>query len=124
MVTATRPTPDTLREQIDALVAHHSVVEHNRYTTWFATGAATRGEIRHLAVQFSVFSHLFVEAQLRKHDKVEDQHAAHTADEAEEAFTQPWFDAEAFLLGASRMLDGVQAFWDGLWADHEAGVER
>ena len=22
------------------------------------------------------------------------------------------------------MLDGVQAFWDGLWADHEAGVER
>ena len=33
---------------------------------WFATGEATRGEVRHLTVQFSVFSHLFVEAQLRK----------------------------------------------------------
>ena len=58
------------------------------------------------------------------HDKVEDQHAAHTADELVEAFAQPWFDEERFLAGAARMLDGVQAFWDGLWADHEAGVER
>ena len=33
---------------------------------WFAAGEATRGEVRHLTVQFSVFSHLFVEAQLRK----------------------------------------------------------
>ena len=38
----------------------------NRYTRWFAEGDATRGEVRHLTVQFSVFSHLFVEAQLRK----------------------------------------------------------
>ena len=30
------------------------------------THYATRGEVRHLTVQFSVFSHLFVEAQLRK----------------------------------------------------------
>jgi len=56
------------------------------------------------------------------HDKVEDQHAAHTDDELVEAFAQPWFDEERFLAGAARMLDGVQAFWDGLWADHEAGV--
>jgi hypothetical protein len=270
MITATRPALDTFRERIDALVARHPVVAHNPYTTWFSTGAATRGEVRHLAVQFSVFSHLFVEAQLRKvinapdldtyragkeillnelgvvfnagaapasvgtdpdlvategtvdggrfrfgaahfewllrfatplgldfddlgkrrhgspstlffcdellevygaedasiaegasyavehwaaagfwkeliagleafrarecerlplafwtwHDKVEDQHAAHTAEELEEAFAQPWFDTEAFVQGAGRMLDGVQVFWDGLWADHEAGVER
>ena len=58
------------------------------------------------------------------HDRVEDQHAAHTADELAEAFTQPWFDEDRFLAGATRMLDGVQAFWDGLWADREAGVER
>jgi hypothetical protein len=58
------------------------------------------------------------------HDKVEDQHAAHTDDELVEAHAQPWFDEERFLYGATRMLDGVQAFWDGLWADHEAGVER
>lgn len=263
---------DAFRAQVDDLVAHHPVVTDNRYTRWFAQGEASRGEVRHLAVQFSVFSHLFVEAQLRKvinaadldayragkeillnelgvvfnagdrpppatadadpglvategtvdggrfrfgaahfewllrfvrplgldfddvgkrrhgtpstiffcdellevygaedaalaegasyavehwaaagfwkeliagleafrarecdglplafwtwHDKVEDQHAAHTADELAEAYTQPWFDEARFLAGAQRMLDGVQAFWDGLWADHEAGVER
>ena len=270
MITTTQPTLDSFRQRIDALVAHHPIVEHNPYTSWFASGDATRGEVRHLTVQFSVFSHLFVEAQLRKvinaadldtyragkeillnelgvvfnagaaaaaagtdpelvategtvdggrfrfgaahfewllrfaaplglgfdelgkrrhgteptlffcdellevygsedasvaegasfavehwaaagfwkeliagleayrerecpklplafwtwHDKVEDQHAAHTADEFEEAFAQPWFDPEAFAHGADRMLDGVQAFWAGLWADHEAGVER
>ena len=271
MAMATAPTVDGLRRRIDDLVAQHPVVTSNRYTHWFADGRASRGEVRHLAVQFSVFSHLFVEAQLRKvinaadldtyragkeillnelgvvfnpgrapspstgtdpelvategtvdggrfrfgaahfewllrfvapldltfddvgkrrhgtaptlffcdellevygsedastaegasyavehwaaagfwkeliagleafkarecpslplafwtwHDKVEDQHAAHTDDELVEAFAQPWFDEDRFLAGASRMLDGVQAFWDGLWADHEAGVER
>jgi hypothetical protein len=270
MAMATAPSVASLRRQIDDLVAHHPVVSSNRYTHWFAEGHASRGEVRHLAVQFSVFSHLFVEAQLRKvinaadldtyrtgkeillnelgvvfntgrgstpagadpelvategtvdggrfrfgaahfewllrfaaplglgfdelgkrrhgtpstlffcdelldvygaddasvaegasyavehwaaagfwkeliagleafrarecdglplafwtwHDKVEDQHAAHTADELVEAHAQPWFDEERFMQGAARMLDGVQAFWDGLWADHEAGVER
>ncbi len=271
MAVATAPSIEAFRRQIDDLVAHHPVVASNRYTRWFAEGHATRGEVRHLAVQFSVFSHLFVEAQLRKvinaadldtyragkeillnelgvvfnagrstpaatgtdpdlvategtvdggrfrfgaahfewllrfakplglgfeelgkrrhgtaptlyfcdqllevygsedastaegasyavehwaaagfwkeliagleafrarecsglplafwtwHDKVEDQHAAHTDDELVEAFAQPWFDERLFLAGASRMLDGVEAFWDGLWADHEAGVER
>ena len=276
MAMATAPNVEALRRQIDDLVAHHPVVASNRYTRWFAEGHATRGEVRHLAVQFSVFSHLFVESQLRKvinaadldtyragkeillnelgvvfnaggrrspaaagadpatdpdlvategtvdggrfrfgaahfewllrfakplgldfselgkrqhgtqatlffcdellevygsedastaegasyavehwaaagfwkeliaglevfkaracpdlplafwtwHDKVEDQHAAHTDDELVEAFAQPWFDEHRFLAGATRMLDGVQVFWDGLWADHEAGVER
>jgi hypothetical protein len=267
-VTETARGLDGFRRRVDQLVGRHPVVTGNRYTAWFADGAATRGEVRHLTVQFSVFSHLFVEAQLRKvinaadldtyragkeillnelgvvfngtravdaadpelvatdgtvdggrfrfgaahfewllrfakplglefsdlgkrrhgtqptiffcdellevygaedaataegasyavehwaaagfwkqlisgleafkarecsdlplafwtwHDKVEDQHAAHTADELVEAFDQPWFDDDRFLAGATRMLDGVQAFWDGLWADHEAGVER
>jgi hypothetical protein len=268
MITATEPSLAAFRARIDDLVARHPVVAGNRYPTWFASGEATRGEVRHLTVQFSVFSHLFVEAQLRKvinaadldtyragkeillnelgvvfnaagataspdpelvategtvdggrfrfgaahfewllrfaapiglgfddlgkrrhgtpstlffcdellevygaedasvaegasyavehwaaagfwkdliagleafkarecerlplafwtwHDKVEDQHAAHTDDELAEAFAQPWFDEERFEAGAARMLDGVQAFWDGLWVDHEAGVER
>lgn len=259
---------DHVRRQVDRLVGAHPVVVDNTYTRWFAGGEATRGEVRHLAVQFSVFSHLFVEAQLRKvinaadldayragkeillnelgvvfngsgvadgadpelvstdgtvdggrfrfgaahfewlvrfarplglgfedlgkrrhgtpptlffcdellevygsedaataegasyavehwaaagfwkeliagleafkarecprlplafwtwHDEVEDQHAAHTADELAEAVGQAWFDEERFLAGATRMLDGVRAFWDGLWADHEAGVQR
>ncbi|MGK2950604.1 MAG: hypothetical protein ACSLFP_18670 [Acidimicrobiales bacterium] len=271
VTTSTRSSLEAFRARVDDLVAEHPVVTDNRYTRWFAGGEATRGAVRHLTVQFSVFSHLFVEAQLRKvinaadldtyrsgkeillnelgvvfnpgrsadvptgadpdlvategtvdggrfrfgaahfewllrfaaqldlgfddigkrrhgtaptvffcdelievygsedastaegasyavehwaaagfwkeliagleafkarecpglplafwtwHDKVEDQHAAHTADELDEAFTQPWFDEERYLAGATRMLDGVQAFWDGLWADHEAGVER
>jgi hypothetical protein len=272
MAVTTESTIDAFQARVDHLVAHHPVVTDNRYTRWFAQGMATRGEVRHLAVQFSVFSHLFVEAQLRKvinaadldtyragkeillnelgvvfnpgsrapaasgdtdpelvategtvdggrfrfgaahfewlarfatpigldfadlgkrrhgtpptlffcdellevygaedaataegasyavehwaaagfwkeliagleafkdreceglplafwtwHDKVEDQHAAHTAEELIDAYAQPWFDEERFLAGATRMLDGVQVFWDGLWADHEAGVTR
>jgi hypothetical protein len=268
MITAIEPSLDAFRVRIDDVVARHPVVAENRYTAWFASGVATRGEVRHLTVQFSVFSHLFVEAQLRKvinaadldtyragkeillnelgvvfnpggaepagpepdlvategtvdggrfrfgaahfewllrfakplglgfddlgkrrhgtpstlffcdelldvygaedaavaegasyavehwaaagfwkeliagldafkarecshlplafwtwHDKVEDQHAAHTADELVEAYAQPWFDEERFASGAGRMLDGVQVFWDGLWSDHEAGAE-
>jgi pyrroloquinoline quinone (PQQ) biosynthesis protein C len=247
---------EAFRARIDELVRTHPVVVDNHYTRWFASGTATGDEIRHLTVQFSVFSHLFVEAQLRKvinaadldtyragkeilmnelgvvfngkpddegvstegtvdgsrfkftaahfewlvrfakplglefadlgkryhgtaptlffcdellriygsedpsiaegasyavenwaaagfwkeliaglqafkarecpelnlafwtwHDKVEDQHAAHTAEELAEAFFMPGFDAEKFLLGAREMLDGVQAFWAGLEGD-------
>lgn len=272
MTITTPHEPHAFRHRVDAVVANHPVVTTNAYTSWFATGAASHGEVRHLTVQFSVFSHLFVEAQLRKvinaadldtyragkeillnelgvvfnaggrspdttsgpdsellvtegtvdggrfrfgaahfewllrfaaplglafvdlgkrrhgtpstlffcdellevygsddaataegasyavehwaaagfwkeliagletfkgrecpnlplafwmwHDKVEDQHAAHTADELDDAHAQPWFDEGRFLAGATRMLDGVQAFWNGLWADHEAGVVR
>jgi hypothetical protein len=271
MAVTTEPSIAAFQARLDHLVAHHPVVTDNRYTRWFAQGGAGRGEVRHLAVQFSVFSHLFVEAQLRKvinaadldtyragkeillnelgvvfnaggrapaagdtdpdlvategtvdggrfrfgaahfewltrfatplglgftdlgkrrhgttatltfcdellevygaedaataegasyavehwaaagfwkeliegleafkarecpdlplafwtwHDRVEDQHASHTADELLDAYTQPWFDEDRFVAGATRMLDGVQVFWDGLWADHEAGVVR
>jgi hypothetical protein len=48
------------------------------------------------------------------HDRVEDQHAAHTLDELREAFQRPDFDQQKFLQGAREMLDGVKAFWDGL----------
>jgi hypothetical protein len=255
----------------EAAVAHHPVVVANPYTGWFAKGEASLGDVRHLTVQFSVFSHLFVEAQLRKvinapdldsyragkeillnelgvvfrpldgertgdagggtdpeivgaagtvdggrfrfaaahfewllrfaepldlgfadlgkrrhgtpatrffcdelqrlygsdeasiaagasfgvehwaaagfwkeliaglrtfderegiglplgfwtfHDQLEDQHAAHTADELREEFETPGFDAERFLGGAAEMLDGVYAFWHGLDEDRRAG---
>jgi pyrroloquinoline quinone (PQQ) biosynthesis protein C len=48
------------------------------------------------------------------HDRVEDQHAAHTMDELEGAFRRPGFDQQKFLEGAAEMLDGVQTFWEGL----------
>ena len=265
MTTMVRSTLDRFRQRADRVVAAHPVVTDNRYTHWFAQGHATDAEVRHLTVQFSVFSHLFVEAQLRKcinattlesyragkeillnelgvsfngrvdddgpdgeglategtvdggrfkfgaahfewllrfaaplglgfedvgkprhathatkhfcdellriygsedpstaegasyavehwaaagfwkeliagltayrdracpglplgfwtwHDRVEDQHAAHTAEELAEAFGQPWFDEERFLAAAQEMLDGVQGFWDGLWQDHLEG---
>src|SRR5438045_967093 len=54
------------QSRVDDAVHSHPVVVDNRYTRWFATGVATRDDVRHLTVQFSVFSHLFVEAQLRK----------------------------------------------------------
>jgi hypothetical protein len=50
------------------------------------------------------------------HDRVEDQHAAHTLDELRGAFDRPGFNQAKFLQGAAEMLDGVQAFWDGLEA--------
>lgn len=277
-ITTDGPTTETrdlaaFKAKVDEIVSTHPVVVDNKYTKWFAQGEATRDEVRHLTVQFSVFSHLFVEAQLRKvinaadidtyragkeilmnelgvvfrpataagtvtaadgeavdpdlvstegtvdggrfkfaaahfewlirfgkplglgfedlgkrrhgtettlfycdellriygsedasiaegasyavenwaaagfwkeliaglrafkerecaelplafwtwHDKVEDQHAAHTADELEEAFFTPGFDEEKFLAGAREMLEGVKAFWDGLESDRLAG---
>ncbi len=38
MITTTQPTLDSFRKRIDALVAHHPIVEHNPYTSWFASG--------------------------------------------------------------------------------------
>jgi hypothetical protein len=254
---------EAFRRRVDEVVARHPVVVDNRYTRWFATGEAGYEDVRHLTVQFSVFSHLFVEAQLRKvinapdlasyragkeilmnelgvpfrpprgaqpgdveadlvstegsvegarfrfpaahfewllrfgeplglgfadlgkrrqataataffcdellriygsddpsvaagasyavehwaaagfwkqliaglrifsqrecpglplsfwtwHDRVEDQHAAHTAEELAEEFAQPGFHQGRFLAGAGEMLDGVKAFWDGLEQD-------
>lgn len=276
----TTSTAEGFREEVDRLVHGHRVVTSNPYTTWFAGGQATAEDVAHLTVQFSVFSHLFLEAQLRKvihaatldsyragkeillnelgvvfrpadrqagdrpagegaadvdpalvategtidggrfrfaaahfewlirfakplglgfedlgkrhqatpatahfcdellriygsedpstaegasyavehwaaagfwkeliagleafkaracpelqlafwtwHDKVEDQHAAHTDDELAEAFSLPGFDEQRFLQGAAAMLDAVAVFWDGLDADRRrmAGVGR
>lgn len=269
MAVATDTDHETFRARASDLIATHPVVTANTYTAWFAGGEATREEVGHLTVQFSVFSHLFLEAQLRKvinaanldayragkeillnelgvvfraprqptavgddvdpelvstegtvdggrfrfgaahfewllrfgaalglgfddlgkrrhgtrstlyfcdelmrvygaddpsiaegasfavehwaaagfwkeltaglqafkarecpelplafwtwHDKVEDQHAAHTDDELAEAFADPAFDQERFLQGAAEMLDGVHAFWLGLDRDRLAG---
>jgi hypothetical protein len=57
---------EQFRTRVDQVVHQHPVVVANPYTRWFASGEADLEEVRHLTVQFSVFSHLFVEAQLRK----------------------------------------------------------
>jgi pyrroloquinoline quinone (PQQ) biosynthesis protein C len=48
------------------------------------------------------------------HDRIEDNHAAHTENELLEAFERPDFDGDQFLRAAAEMLDGVRAFWWGL----------
>jgi len=57
------------------------------------------------------------------HDRVEDQHAAHTMAELVDAYKRPGFDEQKFLDGASEMLDGVKVFWDGL-DQRRAQLER
>lgn len=63
------PVPTEL-ENFQAAVAQivdcHPIVRDNRFTKGFARGEATLEELRDFTIQFSVFSHLFIEAQLRK----------------------------------------------------------
>jgi pyrroloquinoline quinone (PQQ) biosynthesis protein C len=48
------------------------------------------------------------------HDRIEDQHKAHTWDELEACYHSPKFSGEAFVRAGVTMLDGVKVFWDGL----------
>ena len=51
----------------------------------------------------------------RWHDKIEDQHAAHTMAELKELYFGPLdFDEDGFVSAGRQMLDGVQVFWNGL----------
>jgi hypothetical protein len=44
----------------------HPVITDNKYCKWFSSGAADREIVRHFIIQFSVFSNLFLIAQLQK----------------------------------------------------------
>jgi pyrroloquinoline quinone (PQQ) biosynthesis protein C len=57
---------DKFRAKARRLIHRHAIVRANTYTRWFSEGRATMEELRHFTIQFSVFSHLFIEAQLRK----------------------------------------------------------
>lgn len=57
---------DTFRDDVAARIGAHRIVRDNRFTRWFARGDMTLHELQEFTVQFSVFSHLFMEAQLRK----------------------------------------------------------
>jgi len=57
---------ERFKRSISSHIEDHPIVRINRYTSWFSRGDATLEELRHFTVQFSVFSHLFIEAQLRK----------------------------------------------------------
>lgn len=57
---------DEFLELMEAQFLGHPIVLDNRYTAWFAKGEATSSDLRYLTVQFSVFSNLFLVAQLKK----------------------------------------------------------
>lgn len=61
-----RPSLAEFRRAVARSIERHPVVRDNTYTAWFSRGEATDADLREFTVQFSVFSHLFVEAQLRK----------------------------------------------------------
>ena len=44
----------------------HSIITDNKYCQWFATAEADRDIVKHFLVQFSVFSNLFLIAQMMK----------------------------------------------------------
>ena len=52
--------------RVDDLIGSHPIVNSNQFTSWFSRGDASPEQLRQFTVQFSVFSHLFIEAQLRK----------------------------------------------------------
>lgn len=60
------------------------------------------------------------------HDKVEDQHAAHTEEELDDLYFNDAFNDDVFINSANEMLDGVAAFWDGLDEDRNKrhGMQR
>lgn len=62
-------------------IGDHPIVRMNRYTSWFSRGEASLDELRRFTVQFSVFSHLFIEAQLRKCINAPDISAYHAGKE-------------------------------------------
>ncbi|MGD9765463.1 MAG: hypothetical protein AB7V27_17335 [Candidatus Binatia bacterium] len=52
--------------QIRSELLSHQIITANRYTAWFRRGEQTLDQVRALVVQFSVFSNLFLVAQLYK----------------------------------------------------------
>jgi hypothetical protein len=56
------------------------------------------------------------------HDKVEDQHAAHTHDELKDIYFYSNFDEEKFIKSGKEILDAVLVFWEGL-NDHRKSIQ-
>ena len=53
-------------DRVNRELLSHRIIQHNPYTSWFAKGEANDQELKHFFRQFSVFSNLFLIAQLLK----------------------------------------------------------
>lgn len=53
-------------DQVNRDIMKHRIITNNAYTNWFQKGEVSEKELRHFIKQFSVFSNLFLIAQLLK----------------------------------------------------------
>ncbi len=53
-------------KRLDQEVMSHRIIHQNHYTRWFKEGELSVDDVRHFVTQFSVFSNLFIVAQLLK----------------------------------------------------------
>jgi hypothetical protein len=68
-------------KRIETELMPHPIVRRNEFTAWFKKGEFDRADVKHFLVQFSVFSNLFLEAQLRKVINSPNMEAMHTSKE-------------------------------------------
>lgn len=67
------------QDRINRELLKHPVITHNEFTAWFAKGEMNLAQLRDFVTQFSVFSNLFLIAQLHKMihaDSLEGMHAS------------------------------------------------
>ena len=57
---------EEFQKKVDDIVFNHPVVTNNEYCNWVAEGNMTEEDVKDLTIQFSVFSHYFIQAQLLK----------------------------------------------------------
>lgn len=53
-------------QRIQKELLQHPIIQKNEYCEWFAQGTMSEEQVKHFVVQFSVFSNLFLIAQLMK----------------------------------------------------------
>jgi hypothetical protein len=53
-------------QEVEAKFMNHRIIVDNSYCKWFEKGEMTLDQLRHFIQQFSVFSHFFLVAQLKK----------------------------------------------------------
>ena len=69
----------TFQQRINQELLKHPIITSNDYCNWFEQGGQNKAQVREFVVQFSVFSNLFLIAQLHKTinaDTLEGMHAS------------------------------------------------
>lgn len=59
-------TFEAFQKKVDDVVLNHPVVTSNAYCDWVETGRMSEDDVKDLTIQFSVFSHYFMQAQMLK----------------------------------------------------------